>query len=176
MKSWKRIAWITAVFAPPVIWAQSGVTSPPPPGADVAFVQQALQDQLAEIELSKLAQNNSTNPAVINFAKATARDENQASQLLRELAAKKGISVSPLPDAEHAAMAKILGCKSGTQLDAYYAEDMTRIDDKVIQLYQAQSVDKDRDIASYAQSALAQEEQREKRARSLTGGTARQAT
>lgn len=177
MKSWKTSAWIAAAFAPSVIWGQtSGVSSPATSGADAAFVRQALQDQLAEIELSKIAQNNSTNPAIIDFAKATARDEAQANQVLRELATKKGIRVSPVPDAEHAAMARILGCKNGAQLDAYYAEDMTRIDDKVIQLYRAEIADNDRDIASYAQSTLAQQEQHEKRAQSLTGSTARQAT
>lgn len=177
MKSWKRIAWIAAAFAPPVIWGQtSDGASPPTSGVDAAFVRQALQDQTAEIELSKIAQNNSTNPEIIDFAKATARDETQANQVLRELATKKGIRVSPAPDAEHAAMARILGCKNGTQLDAYYAEDMTRIDDKMIQLYRAESADHDRDIAAYAQSTLPQEERHEKRAQSLTGSAAQQAT
>jgi putative membrane protein len=177
MKRWNRIAWITSAFASPVILAQtSGVSSPSTPGSSAAFVQQALQGQLAEIELSKIAQINSTNPVIINFAKATVRDETQANRELRELAAKKGIPVSPAPGVENAAMAKILGCKTGTQLDAYYAQDMARIDDKVIQLYRSGSTDNDRDVASYAQSALPQEEQHEKLAQSLTKGTAQRAT
>jgi hypothetical protein len=36
-------------------------------------------------------------------------------------------------------MAKILGSKTGTQLDAYYAQDIARIDDRVIQLYRSES-------------------------------------
>ncbi len=177
MKRWKRIAWMTSAFASPVILAQtSGVSSSPTPGGGAAFVQQALQEQLAEIELSKIAQNNSTNPVVINFAKATVRDETQANRALRELAAKKGIPVFPAPNVESAAMAKILGCKTGTQLDAYYAQDMARIDDKVIQLYRSESADYDRDVASYAQGALPQEEQHEKLAQSLTNRTARRPT
>ena len=176
MKRWNRIAWITSAFASPVIPAQTpGVSSPSTPGS-AAFVQQALQEQLAEIELSKIAQNNSTNPVVINFAKATVGDETQANRVLRELAAKKGIPVFPAPDVENAAMAKILGCKTGTQLDAYYAQDMARIDDRVIQLYQSESTDNDRDVASYAQTALPQEEQHEKLAESLTNSTALRTT
>jgi putative membrane protein len=177
MKRWKRIAWITSAFASPVILAQtSGVSSPSTPGGGAAFVQQALQEQLAEVELSKIAQNNSTNPVVINFAKATVRDETQANRVLRELAAKKGIPISAAPEVENAAMAKILGSKTGTDLDAYYAQDMARIDDRVIQLYQSESADNDRDVASYAQSALPLEEQHEKLAQSLTHSTARRAT
>ena len=177
MKHWKRIAWITSAFASPVILAQtSGVSSPSTPAGGAAFVQQALQAQLAEIELSKIAQNSSTNPVIINLAKATVRDETQASRVLRELAAKKGIPISLAPDEENAARAKILSSKTGTDLDAYYAQDMARIDDRVIQLYRSGSADNDRDVASYAQSALPQEEQHEKRAQSLTNSTARRAT
>jgi putative membrane protein len=174
MNRWKRIAWITSAFASPVILAQtSDVSSPSKPGGGTAFVQQALEEQLAEITLSKIAQNNSTNTVVINFAKATVRDETQASHVLRELAAKKGISVSPAPDVEEAAMAKILGSKTGTDLDAYYAQDMARIDNSVIQLYLSESAGSDRDVALYAQSALPQEEQHDKLAQSLANGAAR---
>lgn len=177
MKRWKRIAWMTSAFASPVILAQtSGVSSRPTPGGGAAFVQQALQEQLAEIQLSTIAQNNSTNPVIINFARATVRDETQANRVLREFAAKKGIPVSPAPDIENAAMAKILGSKTGTDLDAYYAQDMARIDDRMVQLYRSESADNDRDVASYAQGALPQEEQHEKLAQSLTNRTARQPT
>lgn len=177
MKRWKRIAWITSAFASQTVLAQTSVvSSPSTPGSGAAFVQQALQEQLAEIELSKIAQNNSTNPAVINFAKVTVRDETQANHMLRELAAKKGIPVSPALDVENAAMAKILGCKTGADVDAYYAQDMARIDDRVIQLYRSESAADDRDVGSYARSALPQEEQREKLAQSLTNSAARRTT
>ena len=87
--------------------------------------------------------------------------------MLRELAAKKGIPISPAPAEENAARAKIRSTKTGTDLDAY-AQDVARIDDRVIQLYRSESADNDRDVASYAQSALPQEEQHEKRGQSLT--------
>ena len=176
MNRWNRIAWMTSVFASPVILAQTGGSSPSTGGSDAAFVQQALQEQLAEIELSKIAQINSTNPVIINFAKATIRDETQANRVLRELAARKGIPVSPAPGVESTAMAKILGCKTGTQLDAYYAQDVARIDGNTIRLYLSASTDKDRDLASYAHGALPQEEQHEKLAQSLTKGTAERAS
>ena len=112
-------------------------------------MQQALRAQLAEIELS----------------------EPRATRTGRE-----GIPISLAPDEENAARAKILSCKTGTDLDAYYAQDMARIDDRVIQLYRSGSADNDRDVASYAQSVLPQEEQHEKRAQSLTNSTARRAT
>jgi putative membrane protein len=177
MQSWNRIAWIISAFASPVILAQTpGVSPPPTSGGGTAFVQQVLQEQLAEVELSKIAQNNSTNPVVINFARATVRDETKASRTLRELAAKKGIPVAEASDAEHAAMVKILSSKSGPELDADYTKDMARTDDKLLQLYQSESTDNDRDVASYAQSALPQEEQHEKLARSLADSTGRRAT
>jgi putative membrane protein len=177
MKSWKRIACLTSALASPVILAQTpGVSSPPPTGGGTALVQQALQEQLAEIELSKIAQNNSTDPMVINFAKATLRDETQENRMLRELAAKKGIQVPAAPDAEHAAMVKILGSKNGPELDAYYTKDMARTDDNLVQIYQSESADSDRDIATYAQGTLPKEEQHDKVAQSLVDSTARRAT
>ena len=176
MKNWKRIAWITSALASPVVLAQTtGMSSPPSSGSDTAFVQQALQEHLAELELSKIAQNNSTNPVVINFARSTVRNETQANRVLREMAAKKGIQVPEGPDSEHAAMLKVLGNKSGTELDAYYTKDMARTDDEVIQLYQSKSSDNDRELASYVQSALPQEEEHEKVAQSLADSTARRA-
>jgi putative membrane protein len=144
-------------------------------GSDAAFVQQAAQEHLAELELSKIAQNNSTNPVVINFARSTVRNETQANRVLRDLAAKKGISVPEVPDPEHAAMLKILGSKSGSELDAYYTKDMARTDDEVIELYQSKSSDNDRELASYVQSALPQEEEHEKVAQKLADSTARRA-
>jgi putative membrane protein len=176
MKIWQRIAWITSALASPVVLAQTpGVSSPPSSGSDTAFVQQAVQDHLAELELSKIAQNNSTNPVVINFARSTVRNETQANRVLREMAVKKGIQVPEVPDPEHAAMLKVLGSKSGTELDAYYTKDMARTDDEVIQLYQSKSSDNDRELASYVQSALPQEEEHEKVAQSLADSTARRA-
>jgi putative membrane protein len=168
MQTWKRIAWFTTVLASPVVLAQA-------PGG-TASVQQALQEQRAEIELSKIAQNNSTNPAVINFAKATVRDETQKNRTLLELAQKKGLQVTEAPDEEHAAMVKILRSKAGSELDAYYAKDMARTEANLVQIYHSQSADSDRDIASYAQSALPEEEQHDKLAQSLADSTARRAT
>jgi putative membrane protein len=178
MQLWKRIAWFTTTaFASPVILAQTpGISSAAPTGDGAAAVQRALQEQLAEIQLSKIAQNNSTSPVVINFAKATVRDETQKTHALRELAEKKGIQVPESLDAEHAAMVKVLGSKSGSELDAYYTKDMARTDESLIQIYQSQSADNDRDIAGYAQSALPQEEQHDKLAESLADSTARRAT
>ena len=176
MKTWHRIAWITSALASPVVLAQTtGMSSPPSSGSDAAFVQQAVQEHLAELELSKIAQNNSTNPVVINFARSTVRNEMQANRVLREMAAKKGIQVPEGPDSEHAAMLKILGSKSGTELDAYYTKDMARTDDEVIELYQSKSSDNDRELASYVQSALPEEEEHEKVAQSLADSTARRA-
>ena len=176
MKNWKRIAWITSALVSPVVLAQTtGMSSPPMSGSDAAFVQRAVQEHLAELQLSKIAQNNSTNPVVINFARSTVRNETQANRVLRDLAAKKGIPVPEVPDPEHAAMLKILGSKSGSELDAYYTKDMARTDDEVIQLYQSKSSDNDRELASYAQSALPQEEEHEKVAQQLADSTARRA-
>jgi len=174
MKSWKRIAWIASAFASPIVLAQTpGVSSSPTSRVDAAFLQQALQEQLGEIELSKIAQNNSTNPVVINFAKATIRDETQAHRQLGELAEKKGIQIPRTPDPEHAAMVKILGSKNGSELDTYYAKDIARTDDEVIQLYQSQSAGNGEEFGSYVQSALPKEEEHEKLAQTLEDSNSR---
>ena len=177
MKRLTQAAWITSLFTSHVVLAQtSALYSPSTSGSGTAFVQQALQDQLAEIELSKIAQNNSTNPAVINFAKATIRDQTRANRMLLELATRRGIPALPAPDPENAARAKILRSKTGIDLDAYYVQDMARIDDRMILLYRSEISSADRDVASYAQSALPQEEQHENLAQGLTNSTAHRAT
>lgn len=92
---------------------------------------------------------------------------------LRRLAAKQGIQVPNAPDAEHAAMLKDLGNQNGTDLDADYAKDVARTDDRIIQLYRSESAAKDRDAASYAQSALPRQEEHDKLAQNLADSTAR---
>jgi len=106
-----------------------------------------------------------------------------------DIATARGGAVFPYPlkgesaasyaeslDAEHAAMVKVLGSKIGPELDAYYTKDMARTEGSLIQIYQSQGADNDRDIAAYAQSVLPQEEQHGKLAESLADSTARQAT
>jgi putative membrane protein len=178
MSSFNRIACIAAALASSSVLAQAPPSGQvPASGSDnAAFVEQATQQELTAIELSKVAQKNSTNPAVIKFARGIVRDDEEDARRLRDLATRKGMSVSQSLDPEHAALVRRLGSRNGSELDAEYAKDMASGGEKGIALYQTETSASDGDLAAYAQNSLPAMEQRQKISEQLADSTARRAT
>lgn len=73
--------------------AQAQRTAQPTAGPDAEFVDKAQQAGKAEVQASQVAVQRSTNPAVKRFAQQMVTDHSKANEALRQLAAKKGVSV-----------------------------------------------------------------------------------
>lgn len=132
------------------------------------FVRQAAEINITELELSKLARNNSTTPVIIKFSSQMVRDLIAANRSLEAIADENSMMLPTTLDAEHAAMIKRLGRESGSEFDTDYAKDMALMEDRATALYQTETADGNPELSSYAQRTLPAIEQDEKVAQSLT--------
>jgi len=101
------------------------------PGASAAdmertreFVQNATQHNMAEIELSKLAQERATNPQVRQFAQQMVEEHTKTLSELRQVAQRDNIQVTEaLPEDHRELRDKLQGLK-GAEFDREYMDAM----------------------------------------------------
>lgn len=174
MKTWTTVSWIALAVASQACFAQtpnapmSGTPVAGQPAGDAAFVRKAFQINTTELELSKMARNDATNPVVIKFSTQMVRDLSQSNRDLQNIAEKRGIAIPTSLDAEHAALVRKLTMERGSDLHMEYAEDMTMLDQQAIPLYQAEAADSNPDVAAFAQRQLPTLEASEKVAQQIT--------
>lgn len=91
---------------------------------DAAFLMQAAQNGLAEVEASKLALSRATMPEVKQFAQRMVDDHTKAHAELAALAKSKGMKLPTEPSLMQRGTLKALGTREGASFDAQYAEGM----------------------------------------------------
>ena len=89
-----------------------------------AFVTQAAQGGLAEVELGQLALARGASRAVKAFAQTMVEDHRKANADLEKVAAAAGASVPTEPSTAHKAVADRLGSLSGNEFDVAYSTQM----------------------------------------------------
>ena len=102
--------------------SNAGKTAPESP--DAAFVQQAANDGLAEIELSKLAVDSAKSPQVKQFAEKMVQAHTENNQQLATIAAHENMSLPKALDSEHARMRDKLAAQHGADCDRSYVDAM----------------------------------------------------
>ncbi|VVD67397.1 DUF4142 domain-containing protein [Pandoraea fibrosis] len=129
-------------------------TAQPTAGLDAEFVDNAQKAGKAEVQASQVALQRSNNPAVKRFAQQMVTDHSKANEALRQLAAKKGVSVpndpGVNPDVEG------LKRKKGREFDvAYIALVGPEAHEKAVALFQTESEKgQDPDLREFARQAL----------------------
>lgn len=88
--------------------------------SDREMMRELAYANLAEIEAAKLAQSQSKNEQVKNFAQRMMDDHGNAMKELQQLAQQKGVTLPTEPDAKHKAQAKKLSSLSGDKFDKQY--------------------------------------------------------
>ena len=88
--------------------------------SDRELMRELAYANLAEIETAKLAQSQSKNEQVKNFAQRMMDDHGNAMQELQQLAQQKGVTLPTEPDAKHKAEAKKLSSLSSDKFDKQY--------------------------------------------------------
>jgi len=99
---------------------QTGASGQGVSQSDRNLMRELAYANLAEIEAAKLAQSQSQNDQVKNFAQRMMDDHTNALQELQTLAQQKGVTLPTEPDAQHKAEAKKLGALSGDKFDKRY--------------------------------------------------------
>lgn len=93
--------------------------------ADVqSFMQEAATGGMAEVELGKMAQERASSPDVKQFGKRMVEDHSKVNAELKQLAAKKGVTLPQKMDAEHQAVRDRLAKLSGEAFDRAYMDFM----------------------------------------------------
>lgn len=138
------------LFAGPS-WAKDNVAH-----ADAAFMKNAAESGMAEIEASKLALTKAGNTQVKGFAQQMVDDHTKAADELKALAASKSVSLPTEPSMMQKANLKSLQGLDGARFDARYAEHFgVKAHEDTVRLFQkAADKSKDADVKAFAQKTL----------------------
>lgn len=124
--------------------------------ADVAFLKQAAQNGLAEVEASKLALGKAHNTQVKGFAQQMVDDHGKAHEELKALASAKGVELPAGPSVKHKANMKSLQTADGAAFDRRYADSLgVAAHEDTVKLFQKASTSAaDPDIKAFATKTL----------------------
>ena len=92
--------------------------------ADTSFVHKAAIGGMAEVELSQLAVEKSSNSKVKDFASQMITDHTKVNEELKGIADNKNMMLPTTLDAEHAQIKKDLTAKEGAEFDKAYIQAM----------------------------------------------------
>src|SRR5690348_8296521 len=104
-----------------------------------AFVSKAAKSDQAEISLSKLALERSSNPQIKQFAQEMVTDHSKSTSLLKPIAAKHNVPLPAGPGPAPEAKYKMLEKKSGAAFDKAYMQVMVMDHENVLQAFQSEA-------------------------------------
>ena len=123
--------------------------------ADKAFVDKAASGGMAEIEMSKLAQQKASNDQVKQFGTHMVDDHTHAADELKQVATSKGLTLPSDIDAQHKSKMARLEKLSGAQFDRAYMDDMVADHKAVVAEFAKQAKSgSDADLKSFASKTL----------------------
>ncbi len=108
---------------------------------DAEFATKAAAGGMAEVELSKLALDKSTNVQVKEFATMMVNDHGMANEELKTIASSKNISLPTTLDEDHQKMWDDLNSKTAKDFDKKYVDDMIEGHKKIVDLMEKQAKD-----------------------------------
>ncbi|MFL6665496.1 MAG: DUF4142 domain-containing protein [Rhizobacter sp.] len=149
-----RLAF-AALAALSVLGAAGAVAAPLASG-DAAFLKQAAQAGLAEVEGSKLAVDKAVNTQVKGFAQQMVDDHMKAHDALRKLASSKGVELPAEPSVAQKAKLRLLSSSDGAAFDRRYADSIgVGAHEDTVRLFQkAASGASDADVKAWAATTL----------------------
>jgi putative membrane protein len=152
MLRFSRSVFISAALAVGAgAWAKDNVAH-----ADAAFMKNAAESGIAEVEASRLALTKAANTQVKGFAQQMVDDHTKTAGELKALAASKNVSLPTGPSMMQKAGLKALRGLEGAKFDARYAEQFgVKAHEDTVRLFQnAVSKSKDGDVKAFAQKTL----------------------
>ncbi len=157
-----------AMFTMTAVQAQS-VTSTE---ANRAFMKKAIQDDLAEIQIGKLAEQKGTYKSVRNFGKKLVTDHGENLKKAKSVAHSIEVKPPNAPNATQEAKYKNLSNLTGLQFDRQFAERAVQVHQRDIKEFQRQA-EKPGPTAAFAGQTLPTLEQHLRIAESLSRSMAR---
>jgi putative membrane protein len=123
--------------------------------SDPQFVMRASADGLAEVNLARLALQQSTNADVRRFAQRMLDDHTKANQQLNAIADRALIRPAAQMDAKARQLYERLSLLRGAEFDRAYAEAMAKDHDEAVSLFEKEAKDlKNKDLKDFASKTL----------------------
>ena len=107
--------------------------------ADQQFLKEAIQADMAEVQVGQLAQQKGQSEDVKQFGQMLQQDHNQNLQQAQQLAQQYNVTAPTEPSAEQKKMHDKLGKLSGQQFDRQFAKDMLADHKKDIAKFQKEA-------------------------------------
>jgi len=122
---------------------------------DAEFAVAAANGGMAEVALSKIAEEKATDPKVKEFAKQMIKDHSKANDELKTLASSKNITLPSAPNEEKQKAASDLGGMSGSNFDKAYISQMKKDHEQTVKLFEDGQKDvKDADLKAFIDKTL----------------------
>ena len=138
--------------------------------ADQNFVKQAIQGNLAEVELGKLAQEKSMNDGVRSFGDMLVKDHSAGNEKATAVASAIGVTPPSEPSKKQKAMYDRLSKLLGSAFDRQFARMMVEDHQKDIKEFEKEAKSSNQQIAEFAKDTLPTLQKHLDSAKSLAGG------
>lgn len=137
---------------------------------DKAFVMEAAQGGMAEVELGRLATEKASNADVKQFGQRMVDDHGKANDELKGLAAQKNVTLPTELDAKHKATRDRLSKLSGDAFDKAYMTDMVADHNKDVAAFaRVSKTAKDADLKAWAGKTLPTLQEHQQMAKEVAG-------
>jgi len=136
------------VCAAPAAWAQNQNTG------GQAFLKKAIEGNLAEVEMGKLAQQKGNSDGVKSFGKTLEQDHSNANQKAMSLAKDMGMTPPTEPNRKQKADYNRLSKLSGDKFDREFARHMVTDHKQDIKEFQKEAKKTNERPASFANDTL----------------------
>lgn len=122
---------------------------------DQTFYKKAAEGGISEVELGKLAQEKSNDPAVKSFGAMMVKDHSAANDRLKAIATSKGIDLPTSPSAGDMATKSKLEVMTGNMFDKSYISGMVKDHKEDIQEFENEAQNgQDPDARAFAAKTL----------------------
>ena len=133
------------------------------PAFDQLFIQSEAKSSAYELALARLAQNHAVRPAVKAYADTLVQDNEHHDSALRDLAAKKGVTLETGLSPQNQAKLDRLGRTHGAGFDAAFLAEARRVNGAAMRAFRAEaSKTADPDIRQFVADTLPVDEQHDK--------------
>lgn len=118
------------------------------------FLQEVGKNGVAEVNMAQLGTQKAQDPQLKDVSMKLVRDHSKLDEQVKELAEKKGVSLSTEIDSKHQGMIDHISGLSGEEFDKAYAMHMVQGHKKSIAKFEQAARSDDSDISRFAKSTL----------------------
>ena len=158
----RKFTWIAAaaIVAATSAWAADK--------RDQTFIKDAIEGNLAEVQMGKLAQDKGQSDGVKSFGQMLATDHADANQKATAVANQIGVTPPTEPNAKQKALYEKMSKLSGAAFDQQFAKEMVQDHKQDIQKYQQAAKKQNDPVGDYANQTLPTLQKHLQQAQSLT--------